>query len=378
MSVRPIWFIFAFVASSILVAGGYHALTLSKSERPATPTSWNMGFLTDEKLWGKSAPATCEPGNMKLWKDFPPIFRAARYRHGGDVQQQCLSAASQALPSLGEASACGAADTCARDEEILVTYNVMLDVTDCYEIAQREFLPLIASQTGPRLSLMGIDGETKPGLLRAKDWSAFHNAWPGELARLKSSEKNSCRRLGGLFNKTMVPESPQVCGQSEFAQDHLLVLLASAERFSHVTREVTDLWEPALIDYSLAELDTRIEDRMILRYFTNLHAYFEDAPHAISVTKSFVESRNEKSDRIKPGELAWADLVTAGRKPASVGERQSQALPREWASHLRKNLTPVAQTKMERVATWLGWVRRHELSNACATELWTMDSPSEE
>lgn len=378
MSVRPVWAIFAFVASSILVAGGYHALTLSHAERRPTPASWNLSFLTDEKLWGKGAPPVCEPGNMKLWKDFPPIFRSARYRHGGDVQQQCLSAASRALPSLAEEGRCAAsADACARDEELLVTYNVILDVTDCFEIAQREFLPLIASQTGPRLALMGVDHAGGPGLLREKDWAAFHNHWPAELARLKSSDKNSCRRLGGLFGRTTPPEAPRVCGENGGAQESLIVLLASAARFRDVTNEISELWEPALIDANLAELDARIEDRMILRYFTHLSAYFEDAPRAVALARDFVEGRNRDSARIRPGELSWATLITADRRPASVGA-ETPAAPPSWAAHLRQNLTPVAQIKMERVASWLGWVRAHDLAGACATELWTMENPSEE
>ncbi|MBX3017287.1 MAG: hypothetical protein KF767_05315 [Bdellovibrionaceae bacterium] len=381
MSVRPIWAIFAFVTSSILVAGGYHALTLSGTDRQPTPASWNLNFLTDEKLWGKGAPASCEPGNMKLWKDFPPIFRAARYRHGGDVQQRCLSAASTALPSISSGACAGETDSCARDEELLVTYNVMLDVTDCFEIAQREFLPLIASQTGPRLSLMALDDARTTGLLREQDWNAFQSQWPGEIARLKSSDKNSCRRLGALFNKTTPPEAPQACGATETAQESLIVLLAAAQRFQAVTQEITDLWEPALIDANLAELDTRIEDRMILRYFTHLLAYFEDAPRAIEVARNFVEKRNEDSARIQPGELSWAMLLTADRRPASVNAKPAKN-EFNWAGHLRKNLTPSAQSKMERVATWLAWVRAQELAGDCATELWTMDSvtenPSEE
>lgn len=385
MFVRPIWAIFAFVASSILLAGGYHALTLSGADHnpfwsnSMSNEKFSLAFLTDEKLWGKSAPS-CDAGDLQLWKDLPPIFRSARYRHGGDFQEQCLTASGRALPSTSDVGSCvRPANACGVDEEIMITYNVMLDVTDCYEIAQREFLPLVASQTGPRLAMMGVDD--KQGLVSTTDWIEFQSAWPQELKRLKTSDRGSCRRLGTLFARTPTAAA-RPCAGSENAQSALIVMLASAKRFREVTDQITVAWDPALIDAHLAELDTRIEDRLALRYFTHLLAYFEDSTRAMAVTKAFVERRNDESLRIKPGELAWRDLKFQSRQPASIGANPSVPIESStslsWGSHLRNSLTPSAQLKMARVADWLEWVREHDLASTCATELWTMPLTTEE
>lgn len=373
MKIRPVWAIFAFVTSSILVAGAYHSLTLAQKDSTGSPIAWDLKYSQFQNLFGSSATVCEESHQMSQWKDFPPIFRSARYRHGGDFQLQCMKASAEEMPSIAlNCSSPASAPGCAQNEETLVTYNVLLDLTDCFEIAQREFLPLISSQTGPRLENFSIDEKATTGLMREKDWVTFQNAWPGQLAQLKSSEKTSCRRLGSLFEKTLLPEMPEVCSKGETPQQNLIVMLAAAARFSQITSEVRDAWDPALIDPLMAELDTRIEDRMILRYWTHLLAYFENSEKAISIAKSFVEARSEYSERIKPGELSWSQMASGDRQPASVGPVVSDKTL-TWPHHLEKKLSTTAHSKMERVANWLNWVRQKDLSGACATELWTLE-----
>jgi hypothetical protein len=376
MKISPVWAIFGFVTSSILVAGGYHSLTLAQKESSATPLAWDLSLSQLQGLWGTPI-SVCEHSEQQnRWKDFPPIYRSARYRHGGDFQMQCLKTSSEELPSFAGDLTCPGESlpgiACEQREESLVTFNVLLDLTDCFEISQREFLPLIASQTGPRLSRFAVDQEGQPGLLRQQDWLSFQNAWPGQLALLKSSEKTSCRRLGALFDKAVLPESPQLCEAGQTPQKQLIVMLASAARFAEVTAQIRDSWDPALIDPLMSELDTQIEDRMILRYWTHLLAYFETSDQAIGIAKTFVEARGEYGERIKPGELSWAQLANSNRQPASVGESTSEKTL-TWPRHLQKRLDPVVHGKMGRVAKWLNWVRGKELSGACGTELWTME-----
>lgn len=389
MSARPVWAIFGFVTSSILVAGVYHSLTLSQTgtglaltESRARLPSWaQLGFGSDAQ--DRQCPETGPEGNhaTAVWRDLPPIFRSARYKHGGEFQMNCLTASAEAIPALTDRleSECplsmSSGNTCLRQDEVQVTYNVLLDVTDCFEISQREFLPLIASQTGPRLHLVAIEQKEHAGLLTLADWQQFRRDWPELLPQLRASEKNSCRQLASLFQKTDIPQDLAFCQARALPQESLIVLLASARHFAHVTTEIRDLWDPSLIDPLLAQLDTRIEDRMNLRYWTHLLAYFTGPAQALQIAKSYVEKRNRQNMKIKPGELSWAPWIKtwsdSRRRPASVktGTGDSE----DWPSYLEKNLEARSVDKMARVAGWLNWVRHQDLAGSCATDLWTAD-----
>lgn len=381
MRIQPVWAIFSFVISSILVAGAYHSLTLSKSEAVETRAAMKLAMPQWTQIWGQTAPPECyeSANSSRIWKDVPPIFRQARYRHGGDIQLQCLKSSVEALPSFEafpeHSIRCGvkaSADTCDRSEELQVSYNVILDLTDCFELAQREFIPLLASQAGPRADYLALDQDQQPGLMRVRDWQQFQNQWPQILAELKAGEKSSCRRLNALFDKTLLPEAPVVCQEKSTAQESLIVLLAAAHRFRQVTDQVRDAWDPAMIDPKMAELDTRIEDRMILRYWTHLLAYFGDSESALQITTSFAEQRRQDRARIQPGELSWTQITGKGRSPASLASK-AQPASLQWSQHLSEKLDPVARVKIDRVARWLNWAREQDLSAACATELWTFD-----
>lgn len=387
MSIRPAWAIFLFVATSIGIAGVYHSWTLSQSEtlQLSGTTGPDLNELSGWLVQGDGAAVECasESTSFKNLRELPPIFRAGRYRRGGDLQIECLKRSAQDFTFAGRFgskgdSTCGASD-CGTNEEVQVTYNALLDVTDCLEISQREFLPLIASQAGPRLTLMGVETsqingkDLSEGILKADVWREFQDEWPQKKLALQSNEKPSCRRLGQLFNKVTLPEAVAVCDPATKPQQSLLVLFASAERFAKVTMVIRDQWDPALIDPALSELDARIEDRMILRYWTHLLAYFTTPEEALTVAKDYVDSRNGEANRIHPGELSWLGFVEASRKPASM----DLAVPDSWSGYLQKHIQKQPLEKLTRVAQWLNWVQKNQLAGVCSAELWTMESATE-
>lgn len=331
------------------------------------------------KFWGWGIPSCEEPEVLESHlRELPPIFRSARYRRGGDLQVECLRQSARELPALmtlQQTVACqGPAATCASNEEVQVSANLIMDATDCFEIPQTEFVPLIGALAGPRLHLMGVSTSSSPGLLSQKHWREFQKNWPDQKVHLTKSEKASCRRLGVLFQDLSLPEPRAACEAWKEPQEALILLFAAAERFARVTAEIRESWDASQVDQTLAELDAGLEDRMILRYWTHLLGYLTEPREALQVTQEFVQTRSDESQRIRPGELAWVGFLTSDREPERQPAQEEGAL---WSSFLARHVDVPSVERLAKISQWLRWVSDRELAPACAAELWTMDRSSD-
>lgn len=362
----PIWFIFTFVSCSILVAAGYNAYVMSpragqqvhiaEGELPQKPLLEFLPFQT----------ASCSDHDKERnrvyeleLKTFPPIFREARQRGGGDVSYSCLQQSALGFKSDFEAPAsrCGihtgeGDPNCQKFEALRVTYNSILDISDCLDVSQREILPLLASESSflPDL-LPPMDEENRNQL----------KSWPQDRQHLAESEKASCRRLAQVLPADLkLGESCPSLRESVFHH------LKTSRKFARVSQEIQDHWDASMLDSSLTEMDARLEDRMILRYWVHLLSYFTGSTKALSLAREFVTERLAQNSKIHPGELSWQGfLVPNNRQPAS-------SFDSSWSQFLKKRLDTEAMAKLNRVANWLAWVKAHSLALECSTDLWTI------
>lgn len=404
--IRPVWGVFAFVSSSIVVAGAYHAWTLSQYEKtqfvkaipanriPAEAEAGVSPRATPPSVWQSLHRIFSGEGNacpsprfsedstvVDAWNQLPLSFRSQRQRLSGEFQISCLQESNRANDARAGRRNCDRVN-CVSSEEMLVTYNALLDLTDCFELSPSEFVPLVASLSGPSWSLMAADGEanseTGLGLLRSQDALEYVKISKELATNLKQNTKSSCQRLTSLFPDGVIGKLAErtqtgTCAPA-IPQRSLQVILAAAERMNRVTIDVRERWEREELDGALAELDARMEDRMALHYWTHLVAYFESPEVAVAAVKGFIEQRRTDDARIEAGELAWTEDPSrpADRAPANVNSQQLEEKTR-WLQKLAARVSPETQAKLARLQDWLAWVRLQKRGVACASDLWISD-----
>jgi len=287
-------------------------------------------------------------GRFNSWskqlEKLPPIFRDERARRPADFPRICLTyMMRQPFPRADRsASFAGCAGekperksekSCVTESYVNAMYNIFGDVTECFGIPQKEFLPEIFYNSSFHVNALGAGFETGPGFLRAPAVARANIRFEDYKKQIVTTDSDACRRLRPyvpklqpirLDVKAKTGEGPR-CALMQPPENPLLNLLYMAIRYDQDRLALAYYAQKYDIDglfrrAGLMSFEREQLDQMILTLASR-----EGIATSVILVKNYLQSRIEGS---KPVQLSDFDFQMGFaredlRKPASHGEVMS-------------------------------------------------------
>ena len=325
-------FVMVFVAASIATALLYHRWQNGSFTNPASFSSEqplieqvrdllrngkDKTVGSDSQIFEFETAAECGPDRNYLTAEvekFPPIFRDVRARAAADFPRACLTymMKRQALtsapanlpaqfahcPSAGGSAKAGLQKPCVSENYVNVVYNLFGDVTSCFEIPQKEFLPKLFAESGFHLNAMSAGFSAGIGHLSPVEIQNANASFSQIKSRIQDSDLESCKRLRPYLSKiqalpaqTLESADGGVCSVMAPPQNplrNLIYLAIKYEQHAVAVREALKRYEISSL-LQQAGLQ-RVETEQLQQFLITLG--FDAGPHsAVLYLKNFAQAR---------------------------------------------------------------------------------------
>jgi hypothetical protein len=325
-------FVMVFVAASIATALLYHRwqkgslagpnsvsseLPLLEQVRDLFRRGQDQSVESDSQIFEFETAADCDPDRNYLSSEvdkFPPIYRDVRARAAADFPRACLTymMKRQALtwgPESGrtEFAQCANASSvakpglhkpCVSENYVNVVYNLFGDVTSCFEIPQKEFLPKLFAESGFHLNAMSAGFSAGIGHLSPAEIQNANVSFDQIKTRVQNSDLESCKRLRPYLDKiqalpiqTSEKAGKGVCSVMAPPQNplrNLIYLAIKYEQHAVVVREGLKQYE--IISLLQQAGLKRVESEQLQQLLITLG--FDAGPRsAVLYLKNFIEAR---------------------------------------------------------------------------------------
>lgn len=321
-------FVLLFVAASIGVALAYHRWQGSLAGQanfsselavfePAKPEDFEF-----EKAEECGATRTYLESEIEK---FPPVFRDARARAAADFPRACLTymmkrqrltgerAGFAQCPAREGAAQAGAAHPCVSENYVNVVYNFFGDVTSCFEIPQKEFLPKLFAESGFHLNAMSAAFDAGIGQLSPVEIQQANASFESFKARAASSDAEACKRLHPYLSKVQaLPAGENACGLMMPPQNPLRNLVYLAIKYDQQAKAVQKAMERYKINQLLRQAGMKgFEPEQLQQFLITLG--FDTGPvAAVLYLKAFTEARLQAIQNGLAGPLQDSDFDLTG------------------------------------------------------------------
>lgn len=339
MSRRPIWTIFILMTASIMTAGVYHTWQLSHLHERSGLSNF-ASHLGAKKSF--AVENDCSGDRLYLEKEISrmaPIFREPRWRRTQDFPKECvlgsLNFAATVAPEAGhywcsEHGLYEVKPPCASETFVNVIDNVIADITDCFEIAPRDFLVLAAERSALELNCVKAQGD-HPTDLKA-------------MAVLQKHEKVSCDRVQMLAQAQILPNlKGKVAEVCEGLKTPFLPLIQMASHLQKLQSEFDSHW-------AANEMRLNLDDnqRLQLRGWSYFLASEIGTDRAVDLAENFIRTLPE----------------TPGRGLSSEGEGH-HGFSEKYLQFLKGQTDAKTYQSFERVLTWQNLMFANSLKAQC-------------
>lgn len=343
-------FVLLFVAASIGVALAYHRWQGSlagqanfSSELPAFERAQPADFEF-EKTEECGAERTYLEAEIEK---FPPVFRDVRARAAADFPRACLTymmkrqsltkegASFARCPASEGAAGGGSPKPCVSENYVNVVYNLFGDVTSCFEIPQKEFLPKLFAESGFHLNAMSAGFDAGIGHLSPVEIQHANASFESFKTRIASSDLDACKRLKPYLSKVQAfPAGENSCGLMMPPQNPLRNLVYLAIKYDQHAKAVQKALARYDVVESLRQAGFRgFEPEQLQQVLITLG--FDTGPiAAVLYMKNFAQARAHAIQKGEAGPLQDSDFdfndPSAGRGLASP-EAGSMTFPQYLA-----------------------------------------------